>query len=385
MGQHGLAPGAPWLHAAPMRLRPPFILLDDAPDGTAVRLYEAPHEIVRADALAEVRPALARLREARASGLHAAGYLAYEAGAALEPRAGSAAGHDAPLLWFGLFERCRRLAADAVGALLPDPAGAWAGAPVPRISQAQYFRQFERVRELIHAGDIYQANLSLRASVPVAGSPAALYALLRSRQLAGYGALVATGERWLLSLSPELFFRLDGTRLTARPMKGTVRRGGGTASDAAAVNALQEDPKQRSENLMIVDLLRNDLSRVATAGSVAVPELFTVETYPTVHTMTSTITAKIAPDRDAVDAIEALFPCGSVTGAPKIRAMQVIAEVEHAPRGAYTGSIGRIDANGDAAFNVAIRTLDLREGDARATLGLGGGIVAEFRGRRRMG
>jgi len=181
----------------------------------------------------------------------------------------------------------------------------------------------------------------------------------------------------LLSLSPELFFALDGDRLTCRPMKGTAPRGATPEEDRALAEKLAGDAKQRAENLMIVDLMRNDLSRVAVAGSVAVPALFAVETYPTVLQMTSTVTATLAPERDAVDVIEALFPCGSITGAPKSRAMAVIAEVEGTPRGLYTGSIGRIDANGDAMFNVAIRTLAIEEG--AATLGLGSGIVADSR------
>jgi para-aminobenzoate synthetase/4-amino-4-deoxychorismate lyase len=189
--------------------------------------------------------------------------------------------------------------------------------------------------------------------------------------------LVATGERHLLSLSPESFFTLQDGALTCRPMKGTAIRGDTAEEDAMRVAALGSDPKQRAENLMIVDLMRNDLSRVAAPGSVAVPDLFTVETYPTIHQMTSTVTATLAEGRDAIDVIAALFPCGSITGAPKQRSMEVIGDVESAPRGAYTGSIGRIDASGDAAFNVAIRTLVVTDGGAE--LGLGSGIVADSR------
>jgi para-aminobenzoate synthetase / 4-amino-4-deoxychorismate lyase len=197
---------------------------------------------------------------------------------------------------------------------------------------------------------------------------------LRARAKAGYGGVIWTEEDWLLSLSPELFFALKGDKITTKPMKGTATR---AADDGAAIEALRSDPKQRAENLMIVDLLRNDLSRVAAPGSVAVPELFHIESYPTVHQMTSTVTATLRDGLDATDILRAIYPCGSITGAPKIRAMEVIAEVESSPRGAYTGSIGRIDASGDAAFNVAIRTLHLHAGDSRATLGLGGGIVAD--------
>ncbi|MEH3108460.1 MAG: aminodeoxychorismate synthase component I [Sphingomonas fennica] len=351
----------------------PFVLLDDAAGGGAARLYRDPADVIVARTPADVVPALDALRAATAAGRHAAGYLAYEAGAPLVgPRGGHAA---APLLWFGLFDGVERIAAADVPALLPDPAGGWAGVPVPRIDRAAYDAAIARVLAYIAAGDIYQANLTFRADVAVAGSPLALYARLRARSAAGWGGIVFTGERWLLSASPELFVAVDADgRLTARPMKGTAARGADAAAEAAALAA---DPKQRAENLMIVDLLRNDLARVARAGSVRVPALFAVETYPTLHQMTSTVTADLAEGRDAIDLIAAAFPCGSVTGAPKRRAMEVIAEVEAGPRGPYTGSIGHVAPDGSAAFNVAIRTIDWPAGQVRATLGLGSGIVAD--------
>ena len=355
-----------------MGLNPPFVLLDDArPDGAGARLYREPVEIVIANTPGDVPAALEQLRRARSRGLHAAGYLTYDAGIGLEARAEAQLG-GAPCLWFGLFERYETVAPEA---LLPDPAGAWAGALQPKVPRAQYAAQFARVAELIAAGDIYQANLTFRAAVKTAGSPLALYALLRGRAAAGYGALIATGDRWLLSFSPELFFSLEGAQLTARPMKGTAVRDADPERDRKAAEALAADPKQRAENLMIVDLMRNDLARVARAGSVAVPQLFHVERYPTVHQMVSTVTAELREGLDAVDALAALFPCGSITGAPKLRAMQVIAEVEQDARGIYTGSIGRIDADGAAMFNVAIRTLAMQGGVA--TLGLGSGVVAD--------
>ena len=353
---------------------PPFVLLDDARlGGAAARLYADPVEIIRADRPEQVRPALEVLRTARARGLEAAGYIRYEAAAGLEPKLAHLAGQG-PLLWFGLFNGFREV---DPAAILPDPAGAWAGAPQPRIARRDYADSFARVAELISAGDIYQANLTFRAAVPTAGSPASIYALVRGRAAAGYGALVATGEEWLLSFSPELFFALEGGTLTAKPMKGTAVRDSDPVRDAANAAELRADPKQRAENLMIVDLMRNDLSRVSRAGSVAVPQLFHVEHYPTVHQMVSTITADLDADHDAIDALAALFPCGSITGAPKLRAMEVIAESEDTPRGIYTGAIGRLDANGDAMFNVAIRTLTLAGGDSRAVLGLGSGVVAD--------
>jgi para-aminobenzoate synthetase/4-amino-4-deoxychorismate lyase len=360
----------------------PFVLLDDAREnGAPARLYRAPVRVVAAYETAAVRPALEALRDARREGLHAAGFLAYEAGGAFEPVLGHLAGDGTPLLWFGLFEEYREILPGDVPALLPDPGGAWIAPPEPGIDQATYRVQLAQVLDLIAAGDLYQVNLTYRAAVRYAGDPLAVYAQLRDRARAGFGALVDTGSDILMSLSPELFFALDDRRLTCRPMKGTVRRGATPDEDRALAASLSADPKQRAENLMIVDLMRNDLSRVARPGSVAVPALFTVETYPTVHTMVSTITADLEADRDAIDVLAALYPCGSITGAPKIRAMQAIAGIEResAPRGAYTGAIGRFDADGDAMFNVAIRTLATRRGTPCATFGVGGGIVADSR------
>jgi len=357
----------------------PFVLLDDARTTGAglARLYRDPVEIVTATRIDQVMPALERLARAQAEGLHAAGYIGYEAGAALETRVPPCDGTGEPLLWFGLFDGFASIEADAVAALLPDPAGAWAGAPEPELSAADYTARFARVRDYIAAGDIYQANLSFRARVPMAGHPLALYARLRAASEAGWGGAIFTGDRWLLSASPELFFTLERGALTARPMKGTAARRGDPAADRAAAAALATDPKERAENLMIVDLLRNDLSRVAEAGSVQVTGLFAVESYPTIHTMTSTVTARLAPKRSAIDVLVALFPCGSVTGAPKIRAMEIIAEVEPSRRGAYTGSIGWLDPAGDAAFNVVIRTLAMVRGAVEADIGLGSAVVAD--------
>ena len=361
-----------------MLAEPPYVLLDDARnDGAPARLYARPVRVLEARTAGDVSAVLAAVREGTRSGLHAAGYLAYEAGEAFEPKAGALPAPDGPLAWFGLFDKVEMLAELP----LPDPAGAWIGALQPEIGRDNYRLALARVLELIEAGDIYQANLTFRARVAVAGDPLALYARLRAASLAGWGAVVATGERTLLSLSPELFFALDGASLTCRPMKGTAARSDDPQADRAAARSLSADDKQRAENLMIIDLMRNDLARVAMPGSVQVPQLFAVERYPTVHQMTSTVTATLAPDRDAIDVLAALFPCGSITGAPKVRAMQAIAEIERSPRAAYCGSIGRIDPHdaegGGAQFNVAIRTLTLRSGENHANLGLGSGIVAD--------
>ncbi|WP_443018491.1 aminodeoxychorismate synthase component I [Sphingomonas sp. 8AM] len=359
-----------------MRLAAPFVLLHDARSGLdRARLYRAPNRVLAAHSAAEVHEVLAAVRAWSGA---AAGFLSYGAGAAFEPAAGGEPAAATPLAWFGLFDGHEEI--EDVAALLPDPAGAWTDAAEPEPSRADYRAMFEAAQALIRAGDLYQLNLTFRARVPFIGDPLALYAGLRRASAAGWSALVATGTQTILSLSPELFFSRDGDALVSRPMKGTARRHADPAIDLAVARALASDAKQRAENLMIVDLMRNDLSRVAVAGSVAVPELFAVERYPTVHQLVSKVTATLAPERDAVDVLSALFPCGSITGAPKVRAMQAIAAVERgSARGAYTGAIGRIDADGSAAFNVAIRTLTVDEGADHAVVGIGGGIVADSR------
>jgi para-aminobenzoate synthetase / 4-amino-4-deoxychorismate lyase len=348
------------------RLSAPFVLLDDARPGGKARLFTDLRETIETREPGEIVDRLERLR-----GAAAAGFLAYEAGHALEaklaPLRAVPAADEPPLLWFGLFDSEEEVDAEA---LLPDPAGAWAGKARPLISRAEYEAAMAAVKAHILAGDVYQANLTFAAEVPVAGHPLALYAALRARARAGHGALLFTGAHWLLSLSPELFFTLEGGRVTTRPMKGTAPRDADPAAFAA-------DPKQRAENLMIVDLLRNDLSRVAKAGSVEVPELFAVETYPTILQLTSTVTADLEDGLGPVDLIRAIYPCGSITGAPKLRAMEIIDALEACPRGPYCGMIGRLAPDGEAAFNVAIRTLTLRDGAHVARLGLGSGIVAD--------
>jgi para-aminobenzoate synthetase / 4-amino-4-deoxychorismate lyase len=350
----------------------PFLLFDDARGGARARLYRRPAATIRADRLVEVEPALAKLRQALRQGQHAAGFLAYEAGYALDPALrGVARQGPGPLLWFGLFGGWEEVEADA---WLPDAAGGRAGPPRPRIGREAYLAAAERVREHLLAGDFYQANLTFGCDVPVAGDPAAIYAGLRSAARAGWGALIRHPGGWLLSHSPEQFFTLRDGILEARPMKGTA----GPRADASVLSA---DPKSRAENLMIVDLLRNDLARVAETGSVAVPELFAVEHYPTVTQMVSRVTARLRAGLDAVDVLATLFPCGSVTGAPKIAAMRALSLLEPEPRGAYCGAAGWIEPGGDASFNVLIRTLEWRDGEAGARLGLGSGLVVDSEAR----
>ena len=372
-----------------MSAQEPFILLDDArPAGaSAARLYRAPVEVVVARRAADVAPALVRLGELRDQGFELAGYMAYEAGLALEerllPLADARAGAMGPLLWFGAFKDYETIPAEQVPDWLnahSEPGHTQIGPLEPQLSAGGYAAAFAALQEAIAAGDIYQANLTFHLAGSFRGDPVALYAALRPAAGAGYGGLVFDGSHWLLSCSPELFFAEKDGSAMVKPMKGTRPRGRDEAEDAVLASELAASEKDRAENLMIVDLLRNDLSRVAEAGSVKVERPFAVESYPTVHQMVTTVRARLMPDKGPVDMIRALFPCGSITGAPKIRAMELINEVERDARGPYCGAIGRIDANGDAAFNVAIRTLRLTPGEngrGRAVLGVGSAIVAD--------
>ncbi|MEO0690198.1 MAG: aminodeoxychorismate synthase component I [Pseudomonadota bacterium] len=368
----------------------PFVLLDDAREtGAADALvYRAPSQVFAAFRPSEVEPALAQAEVARAQGRGTlAGYIAYEAGLALEPKLAALSeircGATGPLVWMGLFE-------DEPEPLAPTDVPAWLAAhsegaaslgPLePQLSPGGYEEAFEALRESIHAGDIYQANLTYPLSGSYRGDPIALYSKLRQSAKAGYGGLIFDGSHWLLSFSPELFVALDGRDAKVKPMKGTRPRGTTPEADAALKEELATSAKDRAENLMIVDLMRNDLSRVAVPGSVKVDAPFAVESYPSVHQMVSSVRAKLAPDKGAMDMVRALFPCGSITGAPKIRAMELINDVERDARGPYCGAMGRIDTNGNAAFNVAIRTLRLtpiENQQGTAVLGVGSAIVAD--------
>lgn len=362
-----------------------FVLFDDARERNPApaRLYRDPVEIICANCLEEVQPALDRIAEAGEMGLHVAGYMSYEAGLMLEDRLQPIALRQGdhtpamPLLWFGLFEGHRLIDPALMPDLLPDPATASIEAPQPLVDEQAYRAAFAQVQDYIRAGDIYQVNLTFPCAARFDGDLMALYAAIRPRQRAGYGGIIRTGAHNILSFSPELFFTNVRGQLTARPMKGTALRSADPVRDAALARELEEDIKQRAENLMIVDLLRNDLSRVSRAGTVIVPDLFHVETYPTVHQMVSTIRARLLPGLSPVDILRVLFPCGSITGAPKVRAMEIIDAVEAHPRDIYTGTMGWIDPNGDAAFNVAIRTIWVEEGSKEGRLGLGSAIVAD--------
>ncbi len=359
----------------------PYVLLDDSlTAGGRCLLFETPEEVFSVGEPAEVEAALQGISDGLARGLHAAGYFAYELGYCLEPKLASLlpGSRVAPLLWVGLFKEPMQLTDEETRRWLEDHGGRGL-AKVSNLalswSREQYGQAYEAVENYIAAGDVYQINLTQKFRFDFEGDPVALYAALRRRQRVAHGALIATPQSAILSLSPELFFRREGQQLSARPMKGTAPRGRTPREDARLKTWLAFDEKQRAENLMIVDLLRNDLARVSRIGSVEVTDLFTVETYRSVHQMTSGITSELRSDMGLADMLRALFPCGSVTGAPKVRSMEIIRELESEARGVYTGSIGAIAPNGDCQFNVAIRTAVLS--GTRGEMGIGGGIVAD--------
>jgi len=357
-----------------------FVLLDDARPGRELSwLFSGLAGTIVAREAAEVSRALDALSSAPEDGFFAAGYFAYELCYALEPRLAPLmpAHLPTPLLWFGLFRSREELARPETTAWLESRVRGRAYAGPLRHGQTPeaYERSFARVQDYIAAGDTYQVNLSFPARFPFAGDPLALYARLRGRAQAGHGAFVDDGTRHILSFSPELFFAVEDDVLTARPMKGTAPRGADAAQDAQLAARLKASEKDRAENLMIVDLIRNDVGRVARTGTVKVEDLFAVETYPTVHQMVSTVKGQLRASISSADLVRALFPCGSVTGAPKLRAIEIIRELEKEPRGIYCGAIGSFSPDGSATFNVAIRTLTIAGAEGR--IGIGGGIVVD--------
>lgn len=317
-----------------------------------------------------VPEALAALDQARAEGLWVAGYATYELGYVLEPKLRPLlpGNRRLPLLQFGVYDW------PSIAPML-TPEAATLDEFRPAWDAARYAQAFQTVHDYICAGDIYQANLTFPITMAATGTPAAIYQALSAVQPVRYGAMIEQeGLPAILSRSPELFFHTDTRgRIETRPMKGTMPRSDDAAEDARHRFFLQTDEKNRAENLMIVDLLRNDLSRISAPGSVAVPELFSIESYETVHQMTSLVTGQMMAETGLGDILRALFPCGSITGAPKVRAMEILRELEPDPRDIYCGSIGWAAPDGRAEFNVAIRTLLVE--DDRATLNVGGGLV----------
>jgi para-aminobenzoate synthetase/4-amino-4-deoxychorismate lyase len=351
---------------------------DDLTDGTAMS-FGPPLRVLTADHPADVVPLLAEVERATAEGCWAFGYLAYEAAAGLDPRwavTDRSASEQLPLAVFALCDR----PADVPP--VPPPPGrarSYDLGPWERSwTESGYHRDVARVREHIAAGETYQLNLTVRMNAPVDGDLTELYADLAWAQHGSYAAYLDLGRFVVVSASPELFFEWRTDQLVTRPMKGTAPRGRTTAEDADRRNRLLASEKERAENLMIVDLLRNDLGQIADTGSVEVTALFTPERFGTVWQLTSEVTARPLPGTGLVDVFRALFPSGSVTGAPKHRTMELIREIEHRPRGVYCGAVGVVAPPGHryrARFNVAIRTVTVDRAAGTAEFGTGGGIT----------
>ncbi|MFY0596516.1 MAG: aminodeoxychorismate synthase component I [Cognatishimia sp.] len=349
------------------------IRFDQGPLGAGT-WFDAPEDLIVAKSPEDVPAAFAKLDAARAAGKWLAGYATYELGYALEEKLADRmpAERRLPLLCFGVYGAPGLKALVHGSVKLNDPK--------PRWNEARYQQAYDQVNAYIGAGDIYQANLTFPMDAEYEGSSEALYAALSTRQPVGQGVMVLQDELPdLLSRSPELFFRTSSAgMIETRPMKGTQPRSDDPVEDAERVAFLQADEKNRAENLMIVDLLRNDISRVAELGSVHVPELFKVESYATVHQMVSLVRAQLRKGVSLGEVFQALFPCGSITGAPKLRAMEILNDLEPESRDIYCGTIGWAAPDGRSDFNVAIRTLMVEDG--KATLNVGGGVVWDSTG-----
>ncbi|MDF3066718.1 MAG: aminobenzoate synthetase [Polyangiaceae bacterium] len=351
---------------------------DPEPSRERALLFTEPHRIIASRTPGEVRGALELAERAIADGRYVAGFLSYEAGYGLHPKLGplTATLPREHALWLGVFDRVQELRGRAVSELLARGASASISGLRFDRNQSDHAADFERIQEHLRAGDSYQVCQSLRARFQVSGSAIALFERLRRAQPTAYSALVDTGEYSIVSLSPELFFRKTGGDVELKPMKGTAEPGRDAAEDARIAEGMRRDPKTRAENVMIVDLLRNDIGRLAKPGTVRVPELFAVERFASVLQMTSTITAEVEPSLGIGTLMQALFPSGSVTGAPKLRTMQIIRELEPSPRGIFCGSIGYVTPQNDACFNVAIRSLCV-DRDGQGVLGVGSGVVVD--------
>ncbi|HEY6633361.1 MAG TPA: aminodeoxychorismate synthase component I, partial [Rhizobiaceae bacterium] len=337
-------------------------------------LFDRPRKIIAAETVEEFFPALDAAQKAHEQGKWLAGYFSYEAGYLLEPKLRPIIPEDrsTPLMMLGVFDGPSDEA-------LPQDRRPQTNGPIFGVRAAwsfeDYKKRFDRVHRHLREGDCYQANLTFPVEAKWTGDPLSAFDALAARQAVKYGALVDLGGPIILSRSPELFFEVDGEGwIETHPMKGTAPRGKTPEEDEELKHFLANDPKNQAENRMIVDLLRNDISLISEVGTLDVPELFRIESFATVHQMVSRVRAKLLPDLTIRDIFAALFPCGSITGAPKIRAMEILRELETAPRNAYCGAIGWIEPGGRMRFNVAIRTITLFP-DGEAVYNVGGGVV----------
>lgn len=361
-----------------------FFLLENTLDPQASSppmLFQNPVEEIVAHSPESLFGAFNRMEAERNRGRYLVGYLAYEAGYSLvdkfdiPPATG-------PLLHFYSFDVVERPSAEELEKIyFSNFDSNQESLQIDDLelseSQAEYLSNINEVKKYLSNGDSYQVNYTFRMSFQLKGQPLALYRSLRQRQPVSYSAFLNFSDYSILSLSPELFIQKQGKRIVSKPIKGTMSRGKDAEEDQLIIKAMEEDSKIRSENVMIVDLIRNDLARIAEPGSVKTGKLFEVQTIPTLHQMVSTIEAEVAPDISFQTVMHGLFPCGSITGVPKIRTMEIINALESSPRSIYTGSVGYITPNNDFCFNVAIRTIALEKSTNAATLGIGGGIIHE--------
>jgi para-aminobenzoate synthetase / 4-amino-4-deoxychorismate lyase len=350
-------------------------------------LFLNPVQVLSASKLDEIPGLFRQLEGALAVGFHVAGFVGYESGYHFQSLEGiSMAPSELPLVWFGVYRAplvhehqlpCTE--SDAVSQppieLSGDVLNSFRAPVSLTISEEEYCARIERIKDYITSGDTYQVNFTDSIDAQTSASAAEVFATLSRRQPVCYSALLNAASHKILSFSPELFFRVDDGRIVTRPMKGTMSRGRDSFEDLEVAARLQNDEKNRAEHVMIVDLLRNDLGRICTMGSVQVEDIFSVEKYSTLFQMTSTISGTLQPGLGYYDIFKSMFPSGSITGAPKIRTMQIIRELEQRPREVYTGAIGFIAPDRSSIFNIAIRTLILKHG--RARMGVGGGIVAD--------
>ncbi len=361
---------------------PDIVLLDSIrKEGEDNRTYLFTHPIMVLEVYTaqDVSVFFSRLQHALEQGYYAAGWFSYEFGYLLHPSLSHLLEErtpNVPLVWMGIFPRPRRLDEKARVKLARRKTLENMHLHL-NISKKQFMDSIREIHEYIKKGDTYQVNFTIKAlfefSQINANNPFDLYCNLRNRQSVNYGAFIRAAQVEILCLSPELFFKKHGQKIWSMPMKGTIHRGSDEAEDHRLYRELQNDEKNRAENVMIVDLIRNDLGRICHIGSVNVPGLFTVERYETLFQMISRVEGRVKRDFSWPSCLRALFPCGSITGAPKLKTMEIIAGLERAPRGVYTGAIGFISPEQDACFNVAIRTIVLKDGIGE--LGIGAGIT----------
>ncbi|MDQ5910050.1 MAG: para-aminobenzoate synthetase / 4-amino-4-deoxychorismate lyase [Pseudomonadota bacterium] len=340
----------------------------DARRGTWLEFTEL-RRILTTRRIEETLPLIGQLvDDIEREGGYAAGFIAYGAAPAFDPALPVKADKEFPLLWFGWFEQVHEIALP-----LHDPASSLVLPWRPSLTSAQYHASLDVIHQLIRDGDAYQVNFTYRLHAETDVDPWNLFLQIAGDATAPFAAFIDTGEWAICSASPELFLRLDGRHIESRPMKGTAARGMWFEDDQAQQAMLIHSKKERAENLMIVDMVRNDLGRIAHCGSVQVPSLFAIEKYPTVWQMTSTVCAET--DASLAQILQATFPPASITGAPKRRTMEIIAELESSSRRVYTGAIGFMGPERQAQFNVAIRTVLLHKASGRAEYGCGSGIV----------